>query len=66
MGAATMENNMEIPQKIKTRVTIRPSYSTSVYFLEEHENNNLKNYIHSYVYCSIIYNSQGIKQLSVH
>ena len=40
--AATMENSMEIPQKIKTRTTKWPIYSTSGYFSKEHENTNLK------------------------
>ena len=29
VGATTMENNMEVPQKNKYRATIRPSNSTS-------------------------------------
>ena len=29
---------MEIPQKIKNRTTIQPSYSTAEYLSKEHEN----------------------------
>ena len=39
-GAATMENSMEIPQKIKARTTIRSSYSTAGYLSKERENTN--------------------------
>ena len=42
IGAATMENSMGIPQKIKARSTIRPSKSTSGYLSEEYEHMNLK------------------------
>ena len=53
-----MENSMEIPQKIKNKTTIWPSYSTSEYLSEEYENTNSKKYMHPCVHCSIIYNSQ--------
>ena len=39
-GAATMENSMEIPQKIKDRTTIWSSYSTAGYLSKELENTN--------------------------
>ena len=39
-GAATMENSMEIPQKIKDRTTIQSSYSTARYLSKEYENTN--------------------------
>ena len=42
IGAATMENSMEIPQKIKNRTIIWSSNSTSGYLSEENENVNLK------------------------
>ena len=59
VDAATMENSMEIPQKIKSRIC--SSYSTSGYLSREHEKTNLKRYMHPYIHCSIIYNSQDME-----
>ena len=40
--AATVENSMEVPQKIKNRVTIWSSNSTSGYLPKEYKDSNLK------------------------
>ena len=53
-----MENNMEMPQKIKNRIAMWSSNSTSGYLFEENENTNSKRYLQLYVHYSIIYNSQ--------
>ena len=37
-GAATRENNVEVPQKIKNKTTLSSSNSTSVYLSKENEN----------------------------
>ena len=66
VGAATMENGMEVAKRIKNRTTIRSSNSTSGYFSEENKNPNSKRYMHFYVHCSIIFNSQDMDHLSVH
>ena len=39
LGRATMENPMEVPQKIKTRTTIQSRNSTSEYLPKENKNN---------------------------
>ena len=39
-GAATIKNNMEIPQKIKNRITILSSNSNSGYVFKENKNTN--------------------------
>ena len=57
-----MENMLEVPQKIKNSTTIWSSSSTSRYLFEENENTNSKRYMHPHVHCSIIYNSQDMKQ----
>ena len=57
-GAATMGDSMEVPPKIK-------SSSTSGYLSEEIQNTNLKRYMHAYVHCSIIYNSQAMEATQV-
>ena len=57
-GAVTMENRMEFSQKIKNRNTLWSSNSATEYLPEEYENSNLKRYMHPYVHCSFVYNSQ--------
>ena len=64
-GTATLENNMEVPQKINNRTTIWSSNFTTGYLSKEHENINLKRYMHHYVNCSIIYNSQIMEATQV-
>ena len=46
IGAATIENTMEVLQKMKNRTTIRSSHSTPGYLSEENKNAILKRYIH--------------------
>ena len=56
--AATMEDSMEVPQKIKNRTTLRSSILTTGHLPNEYENTNSKRYMQPYVSCNIIYNSQ--------
>ena len=49
-----MENDMEVPRKIKNRTTVSCSNSTSEYLSGDTEKTNLKRYMYPYVYCSII------------
>uniref|UniRef100_A0A9L0T963 Uncharacterized protein n=1 Tax=Equus caballus TaxID=9796 RepID=A0A9L0T963_HORSE len=60
-GAATMENSLEIPQKIKNRTTTRSSYPTTGYLSKELKVSNSKSPVHPNVHCSIIYNSQDVE-----
>ena len=64
-GAATLENSMEIPQKIKNGTAFWPSDPTSEYISEETQNTNLKEHKHPYVHCSIIYNHQDMEAAQV-
>ena len=59
-GAATVENSMEISQKIKneTALSSDPSYG---YLFKETQDINLKVYIHPHVDCSVIHNSQAME-----
>ena len=51
IGAATMENGMEGPQKFKNKTTMWSSNATSVYLSEKKkENTKLKRYMHPHVY----------------
>ena len=52
-GAATVENSMEVSQKIKNGTVLWPRDSTSGYIFKEIQNTNLKEYMHPYVHCSV-------------
>ena len=58
---------MEVPQKIKNRINIQSSNSTSRYFNEENnqKDKNIYVYIHIYCYvsCNIVYNSQDMEAM---
>ena len=56
IGVATVENNMEVPPKIKNRTTIWSSMSISEYTFKGNENRILSIYLNSHVYCSITHN----------
>ncbi len=57
-GLDTMENSMEVPQKVKNTTTVQASNHTTGYLPKEYKNTNWKGYIHPYVYSSIIDNCQ--------
>ena len=57
IGAATMEGSIELPQKIKSETPLCPSDSNFGNLSEETQNTNSKEYMHSYVHCSVTYNS---------
>ena len=59
VGAATMENCMEVPQETKNRVAIWSSNPTPRHILRQ--NYNSKRYMHSDVHSSTIYNSQDME-----
>ena len=50
IGAATMENSMVVPEKIKNETIIQSSYFTSVFSPKVNKDTSLKRYIHSYVH----------------
>ena len=59
IGAATMENSMEVPQKTKNWVAIWSNNSTPGHI--PRQNYNSKRYMHPYVHGSTIYNSQDME-----
>ena len=63
-GAATVENSMEVPQKVKNRTTLS-SNCTTRYSPKEYKNTNSKGYMHPCVYSSRIYNSQDMEAAQV-
>ena len=64
-GTATMEHSMELPPINKNGTASWPSDSTSGYISKESQNTNLKGYMHHYVNCNIIYNSQDTEAKQV-
>ena len=63
--AATVENSMDVPQKVKYRTTLQYSNHTTGYLLKEYRNANSKGYMHPYVYHSIISNNQAMETAQV-
>ena len=55
-GAATLENSMEVPQKIKNRTTLQSSNCTTRHLYKRYENAVLNEHMHPNVYSSIIDN----------
>ena len=64
-GAATVENSMEGPQKIKSGTAFWPRESASVYKSKEKNKINVREYMHPYIHCSVIYISQGMEATKV-
>ena len=52
-GAATLENSMEVPQKVKNRTTLRSGNYTTRYLSKRYENTDSKGHMHPNVYSSI-------------
>ena len=61
-GADTGENSTELLQKIKNGTALWPMDTTSA---DESQNTNTKKYMHPYVHCSVIYNSQDLEVAQV-
>ena len=45
-GAATLENSMEVPQKIENRTTLQPRNCTIRYLSKEYKNADSKGHMH--------------------
>ena len=56
-----MENSMEVPQKIKNRITVWSIIPPFGCISEKDEITILKRELHPHVHCSIIYNNQHMK-----
>ena len=65
IGAATVENDAEVPQKIKNETALGPNDSTAENISKQTQTTNLKDYLHPYVYCNIIYNSEELESTQV-
>ena len=65
IGAATVENSMRFPKKLKPELPYDPAIPLLGIYLEKKpkqtRNTNSKRYMHPSVHCSTIYNSQDMK-----
>ena len=61
-GAATLENSMEAPQKVKNRASLQPSNCTTRYLSKEYKHSDSKAYLHPSVYSSNVHNSQTMER----
>ena len=66
-GAATLENSMEVPQKVENRATLWPSNCTTGYLPQRYKCSDLKGHLHPNVHSSNVHNSQTMEraQLSI-
>ena len=55
IGAATIENSMEVPEKIENRATIQSNNSIPGYLSKENENTKSKIYIYIYIPVFIVF-----------
>ena len=61
-GAATMENSMKFPQKVKNRSTLQPSNCTTRYLSKGYRYAISKRHMHPHVYSSTINHSQSMER----
>ena len=64
-GAATLENIMKFPQKVKNRTTLWSSNCTTRYLPKEYKNTKSKGYMHPNENSSIIYKNQIMETAQV-
>ena len=57
-GAVTLENSMEVPQKLKTKLPYHPAIALlNIYLPKGYKSTDLKGYVHRDVYHNNINNS---------
>ena len=62
---ATLENNTEVPQKVKSRPTLQPSNCTTRYLPRGYKYTDPKRHLHPNVYSSNVCNSQTMERAQV-
>ena len=62
VGTATLENSVEVPQKVETRATLWPSNCTTGYLPPRYKRGDLKGHLHPNVYSSSVRNSQTMEK----
>ena len=66
MEIGALENIIEVPQKVKNRIILRPSNCTTKYLPKGYKTTDSKGYMHSDVYSSIINNSQIMERAQMY
>ena len=65
IGAVTMENSMEVPQKIKNRTTILSRNASPGCLSKGNKITISKKYLHPQVHYNVIYNRQEIEEIYI-
>ena len=61
-GAATLENSMEVPQKVENRAILLPSNCTIGYLPQRYKRSDPKGHLSPNVYSSNVHNSQTMER----
>ena len=64
-GAATLENRVEVPQRVKNRATLQPSNCITGDLLQIYRCSEKPRHLHPNVYSSNVHNSQIVEGASV-
>ena len=59
-GVVTLENSMEVPQKVKNRATLQPSNCTTRYLTKRYKCSEKNGHMHPNVHSSNVHNSQTV------
>ena len=62
VGTDTLENRIEIPQKVENRVTLRPSNCTTMYLPQRYKCSDQKGHLQLNVHSSNVHNSQTMER----
>ena len=62
VGAATLENSVEVPQKVKNKATLQPSNCATGYLSQRYKCSDLKGYLHPNINSSNVHNSQTVEE----
>ena len=65
-GTATLENNMEVPQKVKNRATLTPNNCTTSYLPKIQKCSDLKGNLHPNVHSINVHNSQTMERVEIY
>ena len=61
-GTATLENSVEVPQKVKNITTLQPSNCTTRYLSIGYKHSDSKGYMHFNVYSTNVHSSQNMER----
>ena len=61
-GAATLENSIEVPQKVENRATLRPGNSTTGYLSQRYKCSDPKGHMRLNVYSSNVHDIQTMER----